>query len=166
MSQLPVTALHPTSTPGTVAQRLDARIQALQNFYVDGVPERARPHLSSLTRLRKWDDPGLGIYPIGSPNDFTKRADNRWREKVATIEALAKGLSSAPTAPSSQPAQPGKPEDARASKTVHAKQLARVASQYASERTRANALQNELDAAHRTIKVLERRLRPDEGDGT
>lgn len=167
MSPLPDTAPPSKSAPGTVGQRIDARTQALQRFYIEGVPERARPHLSSLTRLREWNDPELGIHPIGSPNDFTT-THVTWGEKVVTIKALAAGLAPASSASSSPLARSSDPDGAQAttSRRAHAQQLAKVASQYVSERDRANRLQIELDAARREIERLERRMRRDEeGEG-
>ena len=55
----------------TVEVRIERRLEVLQGWLREGVPEdKVIP--KSLTAVRQWDDPELGIEPIGSPNEFTK----------------------------------------------------------------------------------------------
>ena len=70
-----------------VRGQIAARLELLQRWRADGVPEdRVLPR--SLNQVRCWDDPDLGISRIGSPASFT----TKHREHGASVRAIAEVL--------------------------------------------------------------------------
>jgi hypothetical protein len=61
----------PVPTP-SLQQRVQRRREVLQQWLDKGIPHDQLDSLpTSLNAARKWDDPAMGIFPIGSPNNFT-----------------------------------------------------------------------------------------------
>lgn len=55
--------------PASIAERVEQRLNIIRKWYEEGVPLGATlPR--SLTAVRLWDDPALGIQKISSPNEF------------------------------------------------------------------------------------------------
>lgn len=77
----------------TVRQRIETRLEVLQSWLRDGVPDGQRAP-TSLKQVRVWKDLKLGISPISSPNEFTKTHHLHGpmvREIADLLTALRKG---------------------------------------------------------------------------
>jgi hypothetical protein len=56
----------------SLRSRVHRKREVLQQWLDKGIPHEKLASLPrSLTEARKWNDPSLGVYPIGSPNNFT-----------------------------------------------------------------------------------------------
>lgn len=76
----------------SVRDRVLRRVQLLRDWDAKGVPENYIGRMpSSLRAVARWNDPGLGIVPIASPNDFSMN-HRSWGTSVAEIDSLLKCL--------------------------------------------------------------------------
>ncbi len=76
----------------SLAERVARKRRILEAWKKDGVPVEKLPQLPrSLRDARVWHDEELGLYPIGSPNDFTTEHP-QWGSEVEDIEDLIRAL--------------------------------------------------------------------------
>lgn len=76
----------------SLAERIARKRRILEAWKQDGVPVEKLPQLPrSLRDARVWHDEELGLYPIGSPNDFTT-GHPQWGGEVEDIEDLIRAL--------------------------------------------------------------------------
>lgn len=76
----------------SLAERVARKRRTLEHWEKDGVPVEKLPTLPrSLRAARVWRDEELGLYPIGSPNDFTT-LHPQWGREVEDIEKLIRVL--------------------------------------------------------------------------
>jgi hypothetical protein len=54
--------------PGSVVERLRQKLETVERFARDGVPAGVTVP-RTLHAFATWHDEGLGLYPVGSPND-------------------------------------------------------------------------------------------------
>lgn len=121
----------------SLASNIEARHRLLQAWLENGVPNNVVVP-SSLTKVRTWDIPGLGIYPIGSPVGFT-RGNAVHGAGVRKIEELLQRLSAATATKGKdhQQALPSKPAEEQAD-------LSYIVAQWHAERARVIVLENNL----------------------
>jgi hypothetical protein len=99
---------HASDRPQTVLERILRRKAVLNQWLREGVPAHKMASIPrSLREARDWDDPELGIVPIGSPNDFTKNhvAHGQHVNSIAVLlDDLKRKYS-----PPDKPARPSRP---------------------------------------------------------
>jgi hypothetical protein len=75
-----------------LADRIARKRHILESWVKDGVPvEKLNGMPRSLRDARPWQDTELGLYAIGSPNDFTK-THPLWGDDVSNIEVSIAAL--------------------------------------------------------------------------
>lgn len=140
----------------TVEQRVERRLEVLRAWDRDGLPF-GKTIPASLTEAKDWDDPELGIVPIGSPNDFTKShpiLGDRIRDIAGLITKLAKRYAPAKGGPRSR----ARPTSSTSifERRAHERQLEAAVSQWHAERDRSLAAAARADAAEaRSLALLE-----------
>jgi hypothetical protein len=132
----------------SIEDRVEKRLTVLRAWEQEGLPLGAQLP-ESLTAMRLWDDPSLGILKISSPNEFT-RNHPRVGQKVREIDSLLAELRSRYSEPSAstrvRKLSHATKFDSKAAET----QLRAAVSQWHTERS-------EKLAAERRAKALESR---------
>ncbi|MDF3382558.1 MULTISPECIES: hypothetical protein [unclassified Sulfitobacter] len=138
----------------TVGARIERRLEVLQSWLREGVPaDKAIP--KSLTAVRLWDDPELGIESIRSPNEFTK-THHTYGDRVREVAVLLSEL----RRESGSSAKAGAGRTSRAlpsfDKRAFERQLEATVSQWHSEREQRLREQKRADSAEaRSVLLLE-----------
>lgn len=149
------------SKPQTIEQRIERRLQILREWLREGVPAgKAIP--KNLKAARIWEDAELGIFPIGSPNEFTTTHDlfgRQVRDIAELLTSLHKrfGKPVGPSAPG--PVAPVSKFDRRASE----RQLQAAVSQWQAERDQRLQEKKRADTAEaRSVLLLEENKQKDQ----
>ena len=121
-------AVNNTQRLALVQEQIQLRLRVLEAWLDKGAPDGQRVP-ASLNQVRKWDNPSLGIVPIGSSATFTTthRAHGAF---VASISEVLRDL-----AAQRSPRSAGKKKSAaqrRAQLASHKRMLVAAASQYAA----------------------------------
>lgn len=141
----------------SVKDRIERRLDVLRLWLAEGVPE-GKLVPSSLTAAREWHDEELGIWPIKSPNDFTK-SRSPYRKEVADIAGLITLLRARYTKASRATSRKNPPTSKFDSHALE-RELSSIASKWHSERSARLQEKDRADAAQaRSVQLLEENAR-------
>jgi hypothetical protein len=146
--------------PHSLQSRVQRKREILQLWLNDGVPHDKFLSLPrSLTEARKWEDPELGIYAIGSPNNFTTRHREVGRDVQAIGALLTKLRDKVKLPPSKARAVPRKP--GISVKEIHQAMSALISQWHIAreearkQRTRADVAEKHRDIARKELRDME-----------
>lgn len=140
----------------TVEERVERRLEVLRAWDREGLPI-GKTIPASLTKVREWDDPELGIVPISSPNDFTKNHP-LLGERIRDIAGLLTKLGRRYAPLNGKLKTRTKPTSSTSifDRKAHERQLQAAVSQWHAERDRSLAAATRADAAEaRSIALLD-----------
>jgi hypothetical protein len=152
--------MHADGKRQPIEQRIEKRIEILRLWLLKGVPEGNRVP-GSLKDVREWTDPELGIYPIPSPNEFT-RTHHRHGSRVRDIASLLADLKRASKKPAGKVQRKLSRSSEKFDRKVLDRQLEATVSQWHTERDRRLKEERRADAAEaRSILLLEENAKKD-----
>lgn len=138
----------------SVRDRIERRLEVLRLWLKEGVPQ-GKLVPASLTAAREWHDEELGIWPIKSPNDFTKTR-SPYGKQVTDIAGLLTLLRERYTKAAVKKAARKLAAVSKFDRQAHDRQLASVTSQWHSERSARLQEKERADAAQaRSVQLLE-----------
>jgi hypothetical protein len=160
----------------SVKERINRRLEVLREWMRNGIPS-GRELPKSLTEVRLWEDPEMGIFKISSPNEFTT-THPVYGKLIGDIGSLLSILhANARSKPSKQPS-PGRTNVAeRFDRKDFEGQLGAAVSQWQSQRdqriqetkranaaeARCNLLVDEIKERDALISELRRQIASREG---
>jgi len=149
------TELYP-SKPPSVKLRVLARQQLLKQWLEKGVPKGYMPRLpQSLREAREWNDPELGIFSIGSRNEFVT-THSEWGDVVADINTLLDTLHERAGSPPQVKKSATSRNDSLNQKVHELEQLlTAITSQFQTVRDRNERLARDLAKSLNRISELE-----------
>ena len=138
----------------TVQQRIERRLEVLQEWLREGIPpNKVVP--KSLKAARVWNDAELGILPIVSPNEFTT-THNLYGKQVRDVAGLLTALKNRFGKPKKQLASSVATTMVKFDRKAFDRQLEAAVSQWHSERDQQLHEKKRADAAEmRSIMLLE-----------
>ena len=79
-----------TSRAGALKQKIQVRLEILERWQDEGIPEGYEVPIS-LNKVRTWEDASLEIQPIGSPSSFTT-SHSKYGGQVKKIAKILEAL--------------------------------------------------------------------------
>lgn len=138
--------------PGTVADRIRARVVVLEEWVARKTITPGEVAPRSLTGARKWSAPEIGIFPIYSPNDFTKSHPKFGAGVTRISELLAELSELVDRKDETNRSLEGPDEDL-------ASVLQRVVSQWHIAREECNGQRSKAEAAEAHLKTTRDKLK-------